>query len=333
MSDSRGFRARIEPVPPATSRPLWSVMIPTYHCADYLAQTLSSVLEQDPGPELMQIEVIDDHSTRDDPEGVVREIGRGRVDFVRQPENVGHVRNFETCLARSRGHLIHILHGDDAVLDGFYRTMQQPFEAHPEVGAAFCRYIAMDSSGTWTHVSALEQPEAGVIGDWLRRIAEGQRLQTPTVVVRRSVYEQLGGFDQRLLYAEDWEMWVRIAAHFPVWYEPRPLAAYRIHAVSSSGRLAQTGSTFRDLRRAVQLNREHLPRDLVDEIASTALRAAAHAAIRRGHRMISHGEMRVPLVNMREAVLCSRAPSVLARLPLLAAHWLVAGAWSIVRGR
>ena len=77
----------------------------------------------------------------------------------------------------------------------------------------------------------------------------------------------------------------------------------------------------------------YLPPDQVDEIAATALRAAAHAAIRRGHRMISHGEMRVPLVNMREAVLCSRAPSVLARLPLLAAHWLVAGALSIVRGR
>ena len=37
-------------------------MIPTYNCADYLAQALCSVLRQDPGPDAMQIEVVDDHS-------------------------------------------------------------------------------------------------------------------------------------------------------------------------------------------------------------------------------------------------------------------------------
>ena len=43
--------------------PFWSVMIPTYNPrADYLEETLHSVLQQDPGPEQMQIEVIDDGS-------------------------------------------------------------------------------------------------------------------------------------------------------------------------------------------------------------------------------------------------------------------------------
>ena len=42
---------------------------------------------------------------------------------------------------------------------------------------------------------------------------------TPCIVVRRSVYEELGGFDDRLACAEDWEMWVRVAARFPVYYE------------------------------------------------------------------------------------------------------------------
>jgi GT2 family glycosyltransferase len=210
--------------------------------------------------------------------------------------------------------------------------MQTPFEMYPEIGAAFCRYIGMDSHGKRTHVSALEQPQAGIVGDWLRRIAEGQRLQTPSMVVRRSVYERLGGFDRRLFYTEDWEMWVRIAAHYPVWYEPRPLAVYRVHDVSVSGRVTKAGTPYHHLRQAIQINRAHLPPGQADEI-SDGLRAAAHAAIRRGHRMIGRGEMRVPLVNLREALRCSRAPSVLARLPILAAHWLVAGVRNVVRGR
>jgi len=111
------------------------VMIPAYECASYLRETLASVLAQDPGPELMQIEVVDDAST-DAPEKVVEELGGGRVAFHRQPRNVGHIANFNTCLERSRGQLVHLLHGDDCVREGFYRTMQQPFTQHPEIGAA-----------------------------------------------------------------------------------------------------------------------------------------------------------------------------------------------------
>ena len=63
-------------MPPGTDRPRWSVMIPTYNCADHLRAALAGVLAQDPGPEEMQIEVVDDAS-EDDPESVVAELGGG----------------------------------------------------------------------------------------------------------------------------------------------------------------------------------------------------------------------------------------------------------------
>jgi len=90
-------------------------MIPTFNCADYLRITLQSLLDQVPGPDEMQIEVVDDCSTKDDPEAVVQELGRGRVQFFRQPRNVGAIENFNTCVRRSRGHYVHLLHGDDLV--------------------------------------------------------------------------------------------------------------------------------------------------------------------------------------------------------------------------
>src|SRR5918912_1129900 len=109
----RSYRVEILPVPEGTVRPFWSVMIPTYHCARFLRQTLESVLAQDPGSESMQIEVVDDGSTLDDPEKVVKDVGQGRVAFYRQPQNVGHTKNFETCLKRARGKVVHLMHGDD----------------------------------------------------------------------------------------------------------------------------------------------------------------------------------------------------------------------------
>src|SRR5580704_17822873 len=92
-------------VVPGARRPRWSVMIPTFNCAQYLGQTLNSVMRQDPGPDQMEIEVVDDCSTKDDPETVVREAGKGRVMFHRKPKNAGATANFNTCIERSRGEL------------------------------------------------------------------------------------------------------------------------------------------------------------------------------------------------------------------------------------
>ena len=266
-------------------------MIPTHDCASYLRETLASVLAQDPGPERMQIDVVDDASS-DAPERVVEELGRGRVGFFRQPRNVGHVANFNTCLQRSRGRLVHLLHGDDCVRDGFYAAMARLLEAESEAGAAFCRYIAIDEHGDWSTIAALEQRTAGLIGDWLERIAVGQRLQTPCMVVRREAYERLGGFDRRGGFAEDWEMWVRIAAHYPVAYEPAPLALYRVHPVSRTGRMLRTGENVRDLRRVIEINREHFPPERADEIARRALRETATTCLRRARRQLGAGDTR-----------------------------------------
>jgi glycosyltransferase involved in cell wall biosynthesis len=299
-------------------------MIPAYECAGYLRQTLESVLSQDPGPDLMQIEVVDDHSVREDLEAAVREVGAGRVGFFRQPRNVGHVRNFNTCLRRSRGRLVHLLHGDDAVRDGFYRRLGAAFEARPEIGAAFCRYLAMDEDGHWTVVAKLEQPRSGVVEGWLERIATGQRLQAPSMVVKREAYERLGGFDSRIsAYGEDWEMWVRIAAHYPVWYEPEPLAVYRVSSRSLSGRTVRTGDNAADIRRVIDINRGALPPERADALSRAAREANAHACLRRAFRLANAGEMDAALAQLRESVRFSRAPLVLGTAAGVLGVWMV----------
>src|SRR5450432_3794920 len=131
----------IAPIRHSPERPVWSVMIPSYNCSDYLRKTILSVLAQDPGVDKMQIEVVDDHSLDDDVEALVAEIGKGRVKFFRQESNVGSLRNFETCLNRSVGEWVHILHGDDLVNPGFYTEIEGLFQQFPNAGAAFTGYF------------------------------------------------------------------------------------------------------------------------------------------------------------------------------------------------
>ena len=223
------------------------------------------------------------------------------------------MRNLNSCIERALGRLVHILHGDDLVRDGFYRTMAPHLVDRPEVGAAFCRYISIDAEGSWETIGQLEPGGRGVVEDWLGRIALGQRLQTPCMVVRRSVYERLGGFDVRLTYMEDWEMWTRIAASFPVSYEPEPLALYRVHERSSTGRSRRAAENVVDLRRAIEINREVLGAR-ADEISGQALEITATTAIRRAARMVRAGRTDEARAQVREALRTRITPAVLERL-------------------
>lgn len=310
MNEQHPFRTRIPPVTNGITRPLWSVMIPTYNCANYLRETLVSVLSQDPGPEIMQIEVVDDHSTKDDPEAVVKELGQGRVSFYRQPENVRHVKNFNTCIQRARGKLIHILHGDDCVQYGFYERMQAVFDSHPEVGAAFCRHIYIDEQSNWQKISALLQNESGLIYNWLEKIVCQQYIQTPSIVVQRKVYEKLGGFDHRFdYYYEDWEMWVRISTQYSVWYETEPLAKYRISSKSNSGYTIKSGKNMQEVRKGLNIVKTYLPNYLPQNIANKLLnknkKNSAKYAARTSSQMLIIGNKKAAFLQIKEAFKCS----------------------------
>jgi glycosyltransferase involved in cell wall biosynthesis len=281
-------------------------MVPTYHCARYLEQTLASVLQQDPGPAAMEIVVVDDYSVRDDPEAVVRSLAPGRVRFYRQPANVGHVRNFNTCLRLARGEWVHLLHGDDWVEPGFYAAADDAVVQRPDLAAFVCRYRYFAEATGDADVGRLLQSQPGVLRGWLERLATGQALQAPSIAVRRSAYEAVGGFDLGIDgYGEDWEMWLRIATAGPVWWDPTPRAVYRVRDGSLSDR-SRLHSNMADMRRIVSLNERtlsaHLPPDRVHELSATARRSLAQALLRRTRRSLAGGDRHPPWPAVQEAV-------------------------------
>jgi len=289
-------------------------MIPTYNCAGYLEATLRSVLAQDAGPEAMQIEVVDDHSTADDPEEIATRLGGGRVDFYRQPENVGVVANLNTCLQRSRGEVVHLLHGDDMVIDGFYRTLGDRLRRHPEAGAAYCRHLYIDERGRRLEVAPRDPSASGILAEGARFLAAEQRIMTPCIVVRRSVYEQLGGFDDRLACAEDWEMWVRIAARFPVYYEERPLACYRLHDDSNTGRNLRSGLSLDHTRLAIELFADYFEPAERRAVKRAAFSRYAESAVETAWNFQSQGDTAAARAQLRVAWRLERSPRTAARI-------------------
>ena len=307
LEQSHCHREKIEPIGGTRHRPLWSVMIPTYNCARFLRDTLASVLSQDRGRDLMQIEVVDDCSSRDDPKAVVDELGRGRVTFFRQAENLGVPGNLNACLQRAKGKLVHLLHGDDMLRAGFYSRMEQVFELCPQIGAAFCRHIFVDDLGHQLSISPSEQAQDGVLDNSLQRLATEQRIMTPSIVVRRRVYEELGGFDRRLSCSEDWEMWVRIAARYPIGFVTDPLAVYRMHRDSNTGRHFRTGEDIRYTRQAISIFERYLPPEMAGNITTLARRTYATTALGNAELLLRNNDVTGAAAQLREALKLKRS--------------------------
>lgn len=254
-------------------------MIPVYNCSAYLPYALESVLCQDPGESVMQIEVVDDGSTDADVAALVRDIGKGRIGYFRQSENVGSLRNFQTCLERSRGYLVHILHGDDLVRHGYYRRVAELFDRFPSAGAAFCRYAYINEQGACLYNHEEEMQQDGILSGWLTRLCERQRIQYVAMTVKREVYESVGGF-YGVEYGEDWEMWTRIAARYPMAYTPEVLAEYRKHYSSISGKSFVTGKNMDSLRWVMQRIQPYLPPAERAAVAGASRKFYAHYALR-----------------------------------------------------
>ncbi|RAM52328.1 MAG: family 2 glycosyl transferase [Hapalosiphonaceae cyanobacterium JJU2] len=298
----------VPPVSKDIPRPLWSVMIPTYNSGNYLRETLASVLAEDPGREVMQITVVDNCSTKDDPGKIIGELGSDRIELHRQPTNVGMVKNFQTCIELSRGHLVHILHADDLVRTGFYERLGRAFHKHPEIGAAFCRTIFMNEYGHWIKITDLEQPESGILpSEWLEQIADVCRISPPSIAVRREVYEKLGAFDSRCGLCIDWEMWVRIFANYPVWFEAEPLATWRMHLASSTSTNLADGHYAQSLYQVIKSFESYLGDRVSKKVYQNAKQNCAFFALETATDLLKIGDTSRAIAQIQAALTYSQS--------------------------
>jgi glycosyltransferase involved in cell wall biosynthesis len=253
--------------------PAWSVMVPVADRTDYLEECLASVLKQGIGPIEMQVEVVD-NSTSDKMSIRIMEIVRclagDRIRYYRQPFRVSMSANWNSCIARAEGHWLHILHDDDIVLPGFYEEIEAETRKYPHIGAAFTRYVSMDSNANWTCVSPMLYKESGLIPGWTEALIEFDLVCTPAVVVKREVYNVVGGFTDELFFATDWDMWKRIALRYGFVYVNRPLMCYREHVASGTAHADIDARFIFDVWHSIKLTHQRISGTQLDHLTRRA---------------------------------------------------------------
>jgi len=203
------------------SGPGISVVIPVYNAAKYLADAIGSVLQQThPADEVI---VVDDGSTDQTPE--IAAAFADRVRYIRQP-------NSGVMTARNRGiqEAIHpwiaFLDADDAwfpcKLELQLQHLSQETTAALICAGAVC---FTDSPPTTPPEPLRSRVRRLTVSDLIQR----NRIVTSTVLVDKSSLLQIGGFSQRYNHAEDWAVWLRLAARgLPILRVNQPLVAYRL---------------------------------------------------------------------------------------------------------
>jgi protein O-GlcNAc transferase len=309
----------IEPLTADVVRPFWTVIIPAYK-PQFLGQALRSVLEEDPGPQQMQIVVVDDCSPQA-LEPIVREVAGDRATYIRQEKNLGTYPTQNTGLAHSRGQWIHILNDDDWVLPGFYSTLRASLEKQgPAVGAACCRYVNTDEKGNRTWTAPITRPDAGALQDWLSVIAVSNPTHPVAVVVRRSTHERVGGYCPSLKSVGDWEFFRRSAIFFDWWYEPTILACYRDHEQAAGRQATRNAEMIDEFGNAIEIDEPYLPVERRAQLTAAARQAYGNFAILSAEQYLNAADPATALRIIQAGLRISSSEAVLQNVLRLLAH-------------
>jgi GT2 family glycosyltransferase len=296
---------QIRPIPKTESRPLFSVMISVLDSTEHLRETLQSVLDQDLGPDMMEIEVVDNGVASNETAAVLNEIGNGRVRFHARAKAVGAAENFNSCLERARGHWIHIVRAKDVLRSGLYDRARAMIAEHPGIDAFTARHIFIDAQGAWLSLSELESHRPTMLSEqFIQRQLTAQRLQFVTTLVRRSVFEELGGFRELFRHCPDWDMWNRIILTHRVFYDPDFLGCHRLQSEYGASEMIRTGENVREERRCLRTYCGLLPRPYAKRLYREGMCMAALRALRHAKRHWCEGDQSTAMQQLRECARC-----------------------------
>jgi glycosyltransferase involved in cell wall biosynthesis len=201
-----------------------SVVIPAYNRARYVAQAVQSALDQAADNLAVEVIVVDDGST-DDTRDVVMGLGE-RVCYVWQ-------RNQREGVARNRGvveahgEYLAYLDSDDYWLPGKLAADVRRLEALDAPALVYSRAENVDQDGRSLGVRQLAVHEGDVFWD----LARESFTPMSSVAARTDAFRACGGFveDPDLSGTADWELWLRLAARWPVGFAGDARTCIRVH--------------------------------------------------------------------------------------------------------
>ena len=240
-----------------STTPRISIVVPTYNGARYIRCALQSALRQTVWP--WELIVSDSGSTDNTLELIEKETAGApfKVRVLPSP-TAGMVCNWNAVTAAAEGDYIKFLFQDDALEPQCLQRMQQLVVKDPKIGFVWCARRAIGETGVESHPLAkwlIEHPDLDAGKLAVKSIQEGRRIlscrqlldgnwnkigEPSAVMIKRSVFHALDGFNEGLIQLVDLELWLRALAITWAGYIAEPLAVFRVHPEQVSLKNADT---------------------------------------------------------------------------------------------
>lgn len=233
--------------------PKVSVVIPAYNAMLYLPETLESVRRQTFTD--LEVLIIDDGSS----DHIVQwfsQVTDPRVKLISQ-ENQGVSAARNTGIAHAQGEYVAFLDADDLWEPTKLEKQVLCLEDKPAVGLVYTWAVLVDEQGNPTGRVIASHVEGDV---WKQMLEDDMIRNGSSVMVRRCCFETVGIFDQSLAFAEDRDLWIRIASRYPFAVVKEPLLRYREHSNSAS---KNRQKMFQGLRTVIEKSFQSVPLELL----------------------------------------------------------------------
>ncbi len=222
------------------STPRISVLMAVRDGLPYLREALDSILTQSRTD--FEFLVIDDGSA-DGSREMAEEIGDPRIRVLINERNLGLTRSLNLGLRAAQGEYLARQDADDVSLPQRLEVQADYLDRNPEVGLTACSVEYMDSEGGTECVDA-RGLSAGVLR-W--HLLFGNEIPHSGVMFRRREVLDLGGYDESLPFAQDYELWSRLSRRTDLVRLERVLLRYRRHQGALSATRKEEQYRIRDL--------------------------------------------------------------------------------------
>jgi len=199
--------------------PKVSVILPVYNGEKTVAEAVRSILNQH--HENFELLIVDDCSI-DRTSAIVDSLQDPRVRIFHLPENVGRAEARNFGMSAARGVYLAMMDADDISYPDRLRLQVSFMDTHPEL--ALCGGWADLLDPTGRRLEWRQPHDPALIK---RNLLRSNPFIHSTILFRRGVIDDVGGFDKTLEPAEDYDLYLRIAAKYPVAVLPYRLAEYR----------------------------------------------------------------------------------------------------------
>lgn len=273
----------------STDTPLVSILTPTYNRADFLPLAIESVLNQ--SYTNIEMHLVDDGSTDNTSELVKKYLSDSRLHYYQQ-ENQGQSVARNKALKHCKGDLICFLDSDNLFHLDKISTQVSILQSNPEVDIVYGDSELIDINGEVFSTQNIKRHSGMIYEKMLLDNIVGMN----TAMARRKCFDELGGLDESIRVADDYDLWLRFSTKYRFLYEPAFFAQYRIMEDQIS---SDKSRRFESNRRIIEKSMIENPELITDKYRNYVW---CNFYVRKGRTLARMGKRGEALSNYRKAL-------------------------------